>query len=141
MFLDVDEKLPVEILKIAREFGADLAGIVDVESLKRSPSHEMHSKLPIYSLTDDSDNGTAPEEGQSISGKTIWPQMAQTLLIIAINHPQGTPTLDYWRKPFSGGTEGNLRLIRINNKIIKWLKENKDRSIFRKNSYFHQIPL
>jgi hypothetical protein len=35
---------------MAREFSADLAGFVDIESLKRSPSHNMYSKLPIYEL-------------------------------------------------------------------------------------------
>ncbi len=126
MFLDVDERLPAEILKMALEFGADLAGFVDVESLKRSPSYEMHFKLPIYSLTEDSDNGAALEEVQLTKGKTIWPQEAQAVLIVAICHLKDTPALDYWRHPFFGGTEGNLRLIRINRKIINWLKENRN---------------
>ena len=30
MFLDLDEKLSTEILKMAREFGVDLAGFVDI---------------------------------------------------------------------------------------------------------------
>ncbi|NOR25888.1 MAG: epoxyqueuosine reductase [Desulforhopalus sp.] len=47
-------------------------------------------------------------------------------MIIAIRHPEDTPTLDYWCTPSSGGTEGNLRLIRINNKVISWLEENKN---------------
>jgi hypothetical protein len=50
MFLDLDENLSAETLEIAREFGADLAGFVDIESLKHSPSHTMYSKLPIYEL-------------------------------------------------------------------------------------------
>ena len=31
MFLDLDENLSAETLEIAREFGADLAGFVDIE--------------------------------------------------------------------------------------------------------------
>lgn len=131
MFLDADKKLAIEILEIAREFGADLAGFADVESLQRSPSHKMHSKLPLYTLDSDSaaadsDNAAAPEENQSPGVKVNFPKEAQTILIISISHPEDTPTLDYWCNPFSGGTEGNLRLIRINNKIIKWLKENEN---------------
>jgi hypothetical protein len=126
MFLDADKKLATEILIVAQKFGADLAGFVDVETLQRSPSHKMHSKLPLYTLIEDTDNGVAPEVDQSLKVKAIWPQEAQTRLIIATHHPEDTPTLDYWRNPSPGGTEGNLRLIRINNKIIKWLKEKED---------------
>ena len=130
MNLDEEKNLAAEILKMAREFGADLAGFVDVESLQRSPSHKMHSKLPLYELdsdnaTADSDNAAASEENQPTEVKVNFSKEAQTILIIAICHPEDTPTLDYWRNPFPGGTEGNLRLIRINNKIIKWLKENE----------------
>ncbi len=84
MSLDLDEKLSAEILKMAREFGADLAGFVDVESLKHSPSHKVYSKLPIYSLSEYPDAGTALEEDQTTKGEIIWPQGAETILIIAI---------------------------------------------------------
>jgi hypothetical protein len=129
MFLDLDEKLSAEILKMAREFGADLAGFVDIESLKRSPSHNMYSKLPIYALTESPDAGTTPEENQTTQDGIIGPQGAKTILIIAIRHPEDTPTLDYWRNPFAGGTQGNLQLIRIINKIIK-LNKNRDEADF-----------
>lgn len=130
MALDADKKLAAEILKMSQKFGADLAGFVDVESLQNSPSHKMHSKLPLFELDSDnaiadSDNAAASEENQQTEVKVNFSREARTILIIAICHPEDTPTLDYWRNPFPGGTEGNLRLIRINNKIIKWLKENK----------------
>jgi epoxyqueuosine reductase len=124
MILDADKKLAAEIIKKVREFGADLAGFVDVESLQRSPSHKMHSRLPLYEL--DSENAAASEENQPLEVKVSFPKEAQAMLIIAICHPEDTPTLDFWRNPFPGGTEGNLHLIRINNKIIKWLKENEN---------------
>ena len=52
MFLDLNEELLKEILKVARKFGADLAGCVDIESLKHSPSHKMYTKLPMYKLSE-----------------------------------------------------------------------------------------
>lgn len=130
MNLDERKDLAAEIIKVAREFGADLAGFVDVDSLQRSPSHKMYSKLPLYELdsdnaTADSENAAVSEENQPTEVKVNFSKEAKTILIIAICHPEDTPTLDYWRNPFPGGTEGNLRLIRINNKIIKWLKENE----------------
>jgi len=124
MALDVDTKLAAEIIKMARKFGADLAGFVDIESLQRSPSNLMHSKLPLYEL--DSNNAATLEENQSPGVQVSFPKEAQTILIIAICHPKDTPTLDYWRNPFPGGTEGNLRLIQINTKIMKWLKESEN---------------
>jgi epoxyqueuosine reductase len=131
MTLDADKKLAEKIIKKSREFGADLAGFIDVASLRRSPSHIMYSKLPLYALDSDnaaadSDSFAASEEKHSPVVEVNFSREAQTILIIAICHPEGTPTLDYWRNPFPGGTEGNLRLIRINNKIIKWLKENEN---------------
>jgi epoxyqueuosine reductase len=131
MFLDADKKLAAEILKMARKFGADLAGFIDVESLQRSPSHKMHAKLPQYTLASDNaaadpGNPAAVEENQSPEVKVNFPKEAQTILIIAICHPEQEPALDYWRNPFPGGTEGNLRLIRINDQIIQWLKNNEN---------------
>ncbi len=131
MFSYADKRLAADILKMAHKFGADLAGFVDVKSLQRSPSHKMHSKLPSYEIDSDnanadSDNAPASEDNQSLDLNFSFPKEAQTILIIAICHPEDTPTLDYWRNPFPGGTEGNLRLIRINYKIIKWLKENQN---------------
>ena len=51
---------------MAQKFGPDLAAFVDVESLQRFPSHKMHSKLPLYTLIEDTGNGTASEEDQSL---------------------------------------------------------------------------
>lgn len=115
--------LSTDILKMAQKYGADLAGFVGVESLQHSASYKIQSKLPPYALAQDSDDDAASRKDPSGRVKTVLPQAAQTLLITAISHPEDRPELDYWRYPFPGGTEGNLRLIRINNKIIKWLKE------------------
>ncbi len=130
MFVDADKKLASEIIKMARKFGADLAGFIDVESLQCSPSHKMHAKLPHYTLNSDnaaadSGNPAASQEHQSPGVKVNFPKKAQTILIIGICHPEDEPALDYWRNPFPGGTEGNLRLIRINNQIIQWLENNE----------------
>jgi epoxyqueuosine reductase len=118
---DVDNKLSTEILKIAHELGADLAGFVAIKSLKDSPSHKMYSKVPVYTLSENMN----PKDDQTTQGKVVWPKKAETILIIAIKHPEDTPSLDYWCNPYSGGTEGNAQLIRTNHKILAWLEENK----------------
>jgi epoxyqueuosine reductase len=122
---DVNDKIPAVILSKALEFGADLAGFANIADLKKSPSHKIYPNLPDFSGV-----GTgiahAQEKEAITKKKIIWPQKADTVLVIALSHPEDNPALDYWRDPFSGGTEGNLQLIRINNKINKWLEDTQD---------------
>jgi hypothetical protein len=40
--------LSTQIINKALEFGASLAGIIEVEELKKSPSHIISSKIPDF---------------------------------------------------------------------------------------------
>lgn len=93
VFLDADDNLSADILNMAREYGADLAGLVDIESLKVSPSHRIYHKLPIYSLTENPNDGTTLENEKKSEGEINWPQGAETILIIAIRHPEDMPNI------------------------------------------------
>jgi len=73
MFLDADDNLSADILNMTREYGADLAGLVDIESLKVSPSHRIYHKLPIYSLTENPNDGTTLENEKKPEGEINWP--------------------------------------------------------------------
>jgi epoxyqueuosine reductase len=114
------------ILKTALDAGANLAGFVNVASVKQAPTHKLLTRLPIYEVIDfsESDTAVAPEEVPISKCGIELPAWAETLLIIALYHPEDKPALDYFRSSSSGGSEGNLQLIRINNKVIKWLEEN-----------------
>ena len=121
------EHLASAILKTALDSGADLAGFVNVESMKQAPTHKLLTRLPIYEVIDflESDTAVAADEEPTAKCGVELPNWAETLLIIALHHPKDQPALDYFRSSSSGGSEGNLQLIRINNKVIRWLEEKK----------------
>jgi epoxyqueuosine reductase len=121
------KQLASAVLKTVLDSGADLAGFVNVESMKQAPSHELLTRLPIYEVIDftETDTVVTPEEKPISKCGIELPAWAKTLLIIALNHPEDKPALDYFRSSSSGGSEGNLQLIRINNKVIRWLEEKE----------------
>ena len=126
MTMNDNQHLASAILKTALDAGADLAGLVSVASVMQAPTHRLLTRLPIYEVIDfsESDTVVAPEEVPIAKSGMELPTWAETLLIIALYHPKDKPALDYFRSSSSGGSEGNLQLIRINHKVIKWLEEN-----------------
>ena len=121
------EHLASAILKTALDSGAYLAGFVNVESMKQAPTHKLLTRIPIYEVIDfsESDTAVAPEEVPISKCGIELPTWAETLLIIALYHPEDKPALDYFRSSSSGGSVGNLLLIRIINKVIRWIIVNK----------------
>lgn len=120
-------QLASDIMKTAWDSGADLAGLVNVDSMEQAPTHKLLTQLPIYEVIDfsESDSDAVPEGEPASKGRIELPTWAETLLIIALYHPEDKPALDYFRSSSSGGSEGNLQLIKINNKVIRWLEEKK----------------
>lgn len=113
--------LAEEIVEKAIEYGADLVGLADVAALKKSPSHVFYEQLPYRKAS------SLPNECEpSARGKVVWPEDAKTMAVIAIAHPENEPHLDWWYKEGQpGGTQGNLLLIRVFNKLSKWLEDKK----------------
>jgi epoxyqueuosine reductase len=126
MNMNDNQHLASAILKTALDSGADLAGLVSVASVMQAPAHKLLTRLPIYEVIDFSESDTAvgPEEVPIAKCGMDLPAWAETLLIIALYHPENKPALDYFRSSSSGGSEGNLQLIKINHKVIKWLEAN-----------------
>ena len=108
-----------EIIEKAKEFGASLAGIANVEAVKNSPSHFIYGKLDEYKYVGNIETGKIwPDE-------IVWPENAQSVIVIAVVHPEKEPELDWWRNWHTGGTHGNRILISINSKLSKWMEEEK----------------
>ena len=105
------------IIEKALELGACRAGITDVEPLRESPSHKIYGKLDEYRGV-----GTRPSNKMG-PGKFAWPENARSAIIIAIEHPEKKPELDWWQEDLKGGTPGNSVLMTINARLVKWLKE------------------
>lgn len=60
--------------------------------------------------------------GVSLAG--IAPEKNSSVLVLALEHKETEPELDWWEG--SGGTEGNRKLIRISNELKTVLKEEFD---------------
>ena len=55
------------------------------------------------------------------SSKVLWPQYARSAIVVAVEHPEDKPELDWWQKGLKGGTPGNQMLITIISRLIEWL--------------------
>jgi epoxyqueuosine reductase len=102
------------IIGKAKEMGAAVAGIANLEFLKRSPSHEILSKFGT--VIDGQDSFEGMIEGFS---EVNWPEKAQSALVIGVSHPQDRPELDWTIG--SGNTPGNRILQRINRELAAWI--------------------
>lgn len=111
--------ISTRIIKKAKEFGAHLAGIADVAAVKISPSHDIHQKLDRYRGV-----GTRPRDNLQ-PAEIAWPADARSAIIIAIEHPEDKPQLDWWREDYNGGTTGNRTLMTVTDRLCAWLEEEK----------------
>lgn len=113
-----NEQLKNQIIEKAVKAGACAAGIVDVEALKGSPSHLIYPQTGGY-------KSFLNDEVPKDSGKVHWPQFAKSAIVIAVEHPEDKPELDWWYEGLQGGTPGNQMLITIIASITEWLREEK----------------
>ncbi len=119
MPINREKNISEQIIEKAKAFGACLAGIADVEALKESPSHIIFGKLEEYKGV-----GTKKND-KTRTGKIAWPENAKSAIIVAVEHPEEKPELDWWKEGYTGGTAGNRVLMDINNRLAEWLKEEK----------------
>ena len=111
--------LSIQIINKAREFGASLAGIANVAELKKSPSHLISGKMAEFGGV-----GTKQVEGKK-KGEVLWPDNAKSAVVIAVEHPLGSPDMDWWLNGLKGGTKGNIKLIAVFSKLADWLEKEK----------------
>lgn len=104
------------VIEKALDFGACLAGIADVADLRKSPSHVIYGKLDAYSGV-----GTRPSD-DALPGVLAWPAGVKSVIVIAVEHPEEKPELDWWQEDLRGGTPGNRMLMEINEKLTRWLE-------------------
>jgi len=107
------------VVEKALHFGASLAGIARVEDLKESPSHLIIKKLPYYSGV-----GTIKIDGRK-ENEVEWPREARSAIVLAVEHPEEKPEMDWWGEGIKGGTAGNSILMDIVSKLTVWLGEEK----------------
>ncbi|WP_366923970.1 hypothetical protein MFMK1_000908 [Metallumcola ferriviriculae] len=110
-------KLYSRILSKAKEEGASLVGIANVQDLKKAPSYTAAPVMPPYNGV-----GANKERIEGLkSGEVRWPQGAKSVIVIAYAHPKEKPELDF--RYGSKGPSGNKKLIQIADNLIKWLQQ------------------
>ena len=107
-----------QIIKIAIENGANLAGIANKKALRSSSSHLIYTQLDNYSGI-----GTVKDDDTLSKSQLFnWPETARSLLVIGLSHPRDLPKLDWWD---GKGTPGNRLLI----DIIRHTQEQIERTL------------
>jgi len=96
------------IVNVALECGASLAGIANVEDLKKAPAFTVVPKMPKYNGVGTYMRG----KEQSFLDEVVWPQDIKCVVILAYHHPVNDPKMDYWIEGNSN-TTGNKELIEI----------------------------
>lgn len=106
-----------QIIEIAIENGASLAGIASTESLKSSSSHLVYTKMGNYEgIGTIRDDDTLPH-----SQLFNWPDSARSVLVVGLSHPEERPELDWWE---GRGTLGNRLLIDILERTRRQIENN-----------------
>lgn len=106
-----------QVIEIAIENGATLAGIARVEKLKSSASHMIYTKMGDYKGI-----GTVKDDDTLPNNQLFnWPDSARSVLVIGLSHPQDKQELDWWD---GRGTPGNRLLIDIMKKTRQQIENN-----------------
>ena len=117
-------KASATILKKAKEFGASLSGFANVKDLKKAPSFTFAPKMPGAGEgigTRKNDLGLKP-------GEAAWPEDAKTVLVIAVEHPDDKPEMDWWFGRID--PPGNRILARVIDKLCTWISETYGIGVF-----------
>lgn len=107
-----------QIINKAISLGASLAGIASLDLLKKSPSHDIYTKIePNQGVgSRDYEEGVEP-------GVINWPPHAKSALVIALSHAEDAPDMDWWIEQQGDDREspGFRTLQDILNNVAEWV--------------------
>ncbi len=103
------------VLRQARELGASLAGLASVESLKKEPSARVVPLIPAGTY------GSQESPYNLKPGEIRWPDGGKTVVVLAVEHPENHPELDWWYGLID--PPGNRVLKKIVRDLKNWLAE------------------
>lgn len=109
------QQIADQIMDHAGKNGVDLCGIADVSQLKSAPSFKLAPKMP------DAGKGVGTRQGSMGlgPGEVSWPDEAQSVLVLAVSHPEDRPELDWWYGKKS--PSGNRILMDAGKELAKWI--------------------
>lgn len=114
-------KNSAEILKKAKELGADLAGWVSIDELKNSPSCQFAPQMPYRRDEHASGAHRMSRELNLKHGEVSWPEGMESVLVIAVSHPEDQPRMDFWEGRRS--PSGNRILMSIIKQLCAWIEQ------------------
>jgi epoxyqueuosine reductase len=85
-------QVPSLLLEKAKEFGAHLAGFAAVKHLMDSPSFIFAPQMPGAG----EGVGTRENKLGLKPGEVLWPENAKTVMVVAVQHPEEKPEMDWW---------------------------------------------
>ncbi|MBF0200488.1 MAG: epoxyqueuosine reductase [Desulfamplus sp.] len=112
------------ILKKAKEAGASLCGFASVKDIRSAPSFTFAPRMPDAGKgvgTRKNDLGLKP-------GEAAWPENAKTVLVIAVEHPDDKPEMDWWFGRID--PPGNRLLAGIVRNLCQWIPETFGIGVF-----------
>jgi len=112
------------ILKKAKQLGAHLAGFANVGDLKVAPSFVFAPQLPGI----DKVIGTREGEMELNPDEVKWPEEAKSILVVAVEHPEDKPELDWMYGQIS--PSGNKLLVNAVKALCEWIPANFDIDVF-----------
>ena len=111
-----------QIINKAISLGASLAGIADLDLLKKSPSHDIYAKIESNQGTGSRDfvEGVEP-------GVIKWPPHAKSALVIALVHKEDDPEMDWWIEQDDDRESPGCRTLQeILSNVAEWVHEEFD---------------
>lgn len=109
-------KITERIVDKAKSLGACLAGVASVTLLKQSPSHLIYPMLGHNTGVGSRKNANGIKPGE-----VRWPDAAKSAVVIAVEHSEAQPELDWWYGKKS--PPGNRILMRINKILSEWVEK------------------
>ncbi len=110
-----ESEIADRIIQKAESLGASSAGLASVVKLKKAPAFDFAPRMPYWEGV-----GSRESELGLKPGEVLWPEVAKSVLVIAVEHPVAKPEMDWWFG--KANPPGNRVLIAIIKQMCDWIE-------------------